>query len=124
MPNYEWTLYCAALADYRTDRYESALDRLRRGREASKARASGAWPGYLATSYALEAMASARLDRADEACTALKQAESILATSLPAVRPTSSYLDSWNDWLHYEILVREARSEVADLDFPADPFAP
>ena len=86
-PDDVWMLYTSALAAYRTGQYEPALDRNRRGRAASRtAWPSGAWPGYLATSDALEAMASARLGRPERARAALKQAESILTAHLPAGR--------------------------------------
>ena len=33
-------------------------------------------------------------------------------------------MDFWPDWLHCEVLVREAQDVVAYVGFPADPFAP
>jgi tetratricopeptide (TPR) repeat protein len=123
-PNNGWVLYCAALADYRTGRYESALARLRRGREALKTTQGGGWPGYPAQSSAVEAMAQVRLGHAREARDALGRAESILTAGLEKGNPSSpSGLDSWTDWVHCRTIVREAQAVVADLGFPADAFA-
>ena len=122
-PNDAGTVYCAALADYHVGRYELALYRLRLGRAALKSTPFGDWPGHPVMSYAVEAMASARLGHGAEARAALKQAETTLTTGLAAVRGTEGYLDFWHDWVHCEFLVREAQAVVADLGFPADPFA-
>ena len=58
-PNDARMLYRAALADYRVGRYQSALDRLYRGRDVQKTTPTGDWPGYSVMSYAVEAMALA-----------------------------------------------------------------
>jgi tetratricopeptide (TPR) repeat protein len=127
-PDDAWRLYGAALADYRLGRYQSALDRLRRSQAALKTSPSGDWPGHPVMSYAVEAMAQARLNHVADARAVLKQAESNLKTGLAAVRGTEAYTSFWHDWVHCQVLVREAQAVVADIGFPADlpedPFAP
>jgi tetratricopeptide (TPR) repeat protein len=122
-PDNAWMLHCAALADYRAGRFESALARARRGRDAIKTTPFGDRPGLPALSFAVEAMAQARLDHTSEAQEALKQAKGIFTTELAKVRGTQEYQGYWQDWVHCQFLVREAQAVVADLGFPDDPFA-
>ena len=62
-PDNPWTLFAAGLAAYRTGDHESALDRLRRGRDASTTIDRSELPCYEACTLLVEAMAYARLDR-------------------------------------------------------------
>jgi hypothetical protein len=160
-PEAAWALSVAALADYRTGRYQAALDRVGLGRKVPRARGAdddtavrdvvGTYlmdslfqaidsmqPGPLNQGHAapvdddgdtaalgaLEAMAAAQLGRFDQARAALSGAESILAAYPGAERPPIGDLQHWAHRLHAELLVREARSVVADSTFPDDPFAP
>jgi tetratricopeptide (TPR) repeat protein len=114
-PGHAYALFAGGLADYRRDRHESAVNRLRRCREAMRTipplfhTVVGAW------SLLVEAMASARLGR-DDARETLGQAERLIQSEAAT--------SNWQNLAIYEILHGEAEALIVfDPIFPTDPFA-
>jgi tetratricopeptide (TPR) repeat protein len=114
-PRHAYALFAGGLADYRRNRHESAIVRLRHSREAMRPVPAqfhtvvGAW------SLLVEAMASARLGR-DDVRETLGQAERL-------IQSTSAEASGWQNLAIYEILHSEAKALIVfDPIFPADPF--
>ena len=124
-PSGTYQLYTAGLADYRSGRYESALERVGESRKANEIRGIILFRDtYRALTDLVEAMALARLGRTNPAREALARAERLMANHLPAEGSADLYPAPWQEWAHCEILHREAEAVVRwDPIFPADPFA-
>jgi hypothetical protein len=91
-----------AVADYRAGRHEQAVDRL----EWFAPQATGThWD---ATAFAGLALARHRLGRPDQARASLKSARAIIANK-PQGAMDGPY---WFDWMHCEILCREAEQAL------------
>jgi tetratricopeptide (TPR) repeat protein len=118
-PNNEWFLLVKGLADYRAGRYEAALGALDRG----VARAGDAH--CKASSELVRSMVCARLGRADEARGSFQQATRIMAEKLPK-EGSGDLGGGWHDWLHCQILRREAEAALAlpGGELPREVFAP
>ena len=102
-PYYRFFVLARGLTLYRAGRPAQAVEWL----ERFAPRADGVhWD---ATAFAVLAMARHRLDRPDEARTNLAQAKAILKQKMPdPPRGTPFDAGNWNDWLHAQILTREA----------------
>ena len=97
-----WFIHAKALNDYRAGHHEQAVVWLKR----FAPKMSGThWDG---SGFAILAMAHQRLGHADEARTSLGPAREILAK-----KPQDAMRNwSWRDWLHSEILCREAEALI------------
>jgi tetratricopeptide (TPR) repeat protein len=114
-PGHAYALFAGGLADYRRDRHESAVNRLRRCREAMRTIPLRYHTVVSAWALLVEAMASARLGR-DDARETLGQAERL-------IQPKAA-VSGWQNLAIYEILHGEAEALIVfDPIFPADPFA-
>ena len=98
-----WFMQAKVLTDYRAGRDEQAIDWLKRF--APKPDGTH-WDG---TAFAVQAMVRHRLGHADEARASLHAARAILAKK----PPDAMHGWSWRDWLHCEILLREAEQLLA-----------
>jgi tetratricopeptide (TPR) repeat protein len=124
-PDDPGSLDSGALADYRCGRYESALDRLRRGRATLAAAGATLSPSDRAWTSLVQAMAEARLGRPELARQSLEQAEQTIEAWFSEAGPHTLDAYSWLDWVHCRVLQREAEAIVVwDPIFPTDlPFA-
>ena len=59
-------------------------------------------------------MSRFRLGKVDEARTALSNAQRIISTKIPKVEKGETFGDDWHDWLHAQILCREAEEVLKD----------
>jgi hypothetical protein len=124
-PRTPYMLYTAGLSAYRSGRNESALKQVRASRAANETAPLITYrDSYRALTRLVEAMALARLGRANDARDALAEAEAIMAGRFPAEASGSLYPEPWAEWAHCEVIHREARAVVEDAAFPANPFAP
>jgi eukaryotic-like serine/threonine-protein kinase len=92
-------LLAKGLTDYRTGDFSAAVEWL----EKSTPKPDGAHPDAVAFSGL--AMSYERLARRPEAQDALAAAQKILAS-----KPQGRYLPDWCDWLHAEVLCKEAQT--------------
>ena len=114
-PGHAYALFAGGLADYRRDRHESAVNRLRRCRETMRTIPPRYHTVVSAWALLVEAMASARLGR-DDARETLGQAERL-------IEPKAA-VSGWQNLAIYEILHGEAEALIVfDPIFPANPFA-
>jgi Flp pilus assembly protein TadD len=105
-PDYRWFIVAKALADYRANRFAEALKRL----EQFVPNKGGGNSDAL--SFALFAMVHQRLDHHDKARGALANAKDMLTDTMPDPGKGRPFGDDWNDWLHCQILVREAEEMI------------
>ena len=122
-PESPWTLYTSGLSEYRSGRFASALERLRFGLDRDMEIGRPFLAPYRFKNLVVQALASARLGRWEDARFCLDRADAILRDATPAGREPSAYLETWRDWVHGQILRREAEGLMLDRGFPADPFA-
>jgi len=101
-PDYRWFVLAKALSDYRASRFADSLNQL----EEIVPQEGGGHVDALA--FALLAMVQQRLNHVDKARGALASARDILANAMPNPKQGRPFGDDWNDWLHCQILVREA----------------
>jgi WD40 repeat protein/tetratricopeptide (TPR) repeat protein len=101
-PYYRYFVLTKGLAEYRAGHYAPAVTWLKR----AGPRANGSPVDVSA--FAVLAMAYQRLGQADEARTALSQSEAIRARKMPDPAKGRRFGSDWVDWLHAEILLREA----------------
>jgi WD40 repeat protein len=99
-----------ALAEYRAGRYASAVSWLERFSPQEDG------THFDATAFAVLALAQHRLDRANEARAALASAQAILAAKMPDPREGRPFGGDWHDWLHAQILCREAEGLLGMRD--------
>lgn len=125
LPGDPYTLYTAGLADYRSGRDPSALERVGRSRKANETGGIILFRDtYRALTDLVEAMAQMRLGRTGPAREALARAERRMADRMPAKGAVGLYPFTWQEWFHCEVIHREAEAVVRwDPIFPADPFA-
>jgi tetratricopeptide (TPR) repeat protein len=100
--DYHWFMLAKALADYRAGDCSGALGWL----ERFSPQADGVH--YDASAFAILAMTQHRLGRSPEARAALTSARSILANKMPNPQQGRLFADGWHDWLHAQVLCREA----------------
>ena len=99
-----WFIHARALTDYRAGHYDQAIRWLKRF--APKPDTTHWDASADASAFAILAMAHHRLGHADEARASLGTAREVLAK-----KPQDAMRDwSWRDWLHCEILCREAEA--------------
>jgi tetratricopeptide (TPR) repeat protein len=99
-----WFILAKGLTEYRAGHHEQAIEWLQQF--APK-------PGGVhadATAFAALAMSHHQLRRPKEAHASLDAARAIMAKKRP---PVSASPDGWHDWLHSEILFREAEQMLA-----------
>jgi serine/threonine protein kinase/tetratricopeptide (TPR) repeat protein len=101
-PGYDWFVLTMALIDYRRARYDRVLAAL----QEQPLKDDG--PAPHASALAIQAMAQHRLGLADQARDFLASARSIIATT-----PRDQRSGNLIDWLHCEILCREAEQVLA-----------
>jgi tetratricopeptide (TPR) repeat protein len=104
--DYRWFVLAKALADYRANRFAEALKQL----EQIAPQEVG---GHLdALTFALIAIVHQRLDHYNKARGALASAQDILANAMPNPKKGRFFGDDWNDWMHCQILVRDAERMI------------
>jgi serine/threonine protein kinase/tetratricopeptide (TPR) repeat protein len=96
-----WTYLLKSLADFRRERFESAIDWA--GRVTSSTEVA---PGCQAAALFVHAAAQAKLHRLDLAQTALASGDKVLEKYPPEYNADSPY--NWLDWLVADILRHEA----------------
>jgi serine/threonine protein kinase len=99
-PSYAYFLMAKGLAEFRAGRYPEVVERLN-----SFTQTSESW-SFEASALAILAMAQARLGKPDPARAALEKSQAILKLRKPP--PDQRWTDNWHDWLHAQILCREA----------------
>jgi eukaryotic-like serine/threonine-protein kinase len=104
-PYYRWFLLLKGLAEYRAGRHAEAVKWLNRFAPKS----DGA--PVDATAFAVLAMAQHRLNQGEQARAALKSAQSMFA-KMPDPGAGRPFDRSWIDWLHSQILLREAEGQL------------
>jgi tetratricopeptide (TPR) repeat protein len=95
-----------ALIDYRTGRFAPAVETIVRSAPADELHRD-------ALAFSILAMARHRLGQRVEAGAALAKAQQILATKMPQIKKGETFQDDWHDWLHAQILCREAERTLA-----------
>jgi hypothetical protein len=101
-PYYRLFMLAKGLTEYRAGQYEQAVVWL----EQFKPGANGVhWD---ASAFAGLAMAHHRLGHSDQASASLRSARAIVAN-----KPVDAMSGPWLDWLHSEILLREAEKTLA-----------
>jgi hypothetical protein len=107
-PSDSWILLTRGLVEYRAGRPAGALAWL----EKVAPKADG---GHLdATAFAVQAMAHYRLGQAAEARTALARGQAIIAQKMPDPGRGQRFGGDWHDWLHSQILLREAEGLLSE----------
>ena len=100
-PVREWFELARALVQYRAERFKSAAETI-----ANSVPLQGNQRD--ASALSILAMSQFRLGKVDEARTALSNAQRIISTKMPKVEKGETFGDDWHDWLHAQILCREA----------------
>jgi hypothetical protein len=98
-----WFILAKALTEYRAARHETAIEWV--GQFAPRANGTN----YDASAFAVLAMAQHQTGRSDAARASLESARAILAKR----PPDALHTNSWRDWLHADIFVREAEQMLA-----------
>jgi serine/threonine protein kinase/tetratricopeptide (TPR) repeat protein len=112
-PNYDCLALTKGLAEYRTEKLESALKWLRHESIVS----IRGWPN--ATASSLSAMAYHRLDRKAEATGALENARALIADAMHTPGDPRCYS---HDWLRAQIVFREAERMLNTIDSQDSPL--
>jgi tetratricopeptide (TPR) repeat protein len=107
-PLRKWFEITKALVDYRAGRFGPAADRI------AGSAPSGQDLHRDALRFSILAMAKHRLGKDAEARTALASAQRIIATKMPKPEKGETFGDDWLDWLHAQILCREAEQVLKD----------
>jgi tetratricopeptide (TPR) repeat protein len=101
-PARKWYEITKGLVDYRAGRFGPAAEVIVRSAPSTE----GLHRDALA--FSILAMAQHRLGKGEEARMALSNAQAIIATKLPKAEGGETFSDDWHDWLHCQILCREA----------------
>jgi hypothetical protein len=103
---YHWFVFVKGLAEYRAGRHAEAVKWLERFAPS----ADGAQID--ASAFAVLAMAQHRLGQEEKARTALHHGQVIVAEKMPDPAAGRPFEGMWQDWLHCQILLREAEALV------------
>jgi non-specific serine/threonine protein kinase/serine/threonine-protein kinase len=101
-PARKWYEITKGLVDYRAGRFGPAAEIILRSAPSNE----GLHRDALA--FSILAMAQHRLGKTEEARSALADAQRILLTKMPKTEKGQTFGDDWHDWLHSQILYREA----------------
>jgi tetratricopeptide (TPR) repeat protein len=101
-PARKWYEITKGLVDYRAERFGPATEIILRSAPSNE----GTHRDALA--FSILAMAQHRLGKTEEARSALADAQRILLTKMPKTETGQRFGDDWHDWLHSQILYREA----------------
>ena len=102
--NDRWFLFVKGLAEYRAGRLAEAVTWLNRfGPDAKGTHVD-------ASAFAVRAMAQHRLGQKEQARTALHSGQVIVAEKMPDPAAGRPFEGMWQDWLHCQILLREAEA--------------
>jgi tetratricopeptide (TPR) repeat protein len=104
--NDRWHMMTKALVDYRAGDFTGAVGWL----ERFSPKADGV--DCDASAFAILAMTQHCLDRSPQAQAALAGAKAILAKKMPNPQQGRLFGDNWRDWLHAQVLCREAESSL------------
>jgi tetratricopeptide (TPR) repeat protein len=104
--DYRWFTFVKGLAEYRASRHAEAVKWL----ERSGPNADGAQID--ASAFAVLAMAQHRLGQKKQARAALHNGQAIVAEKMPDPAAGRPFEGMWQDWLHCQILLREAEALV------------
>jgi tetratricopeptide (TPR) repeat protein len=102
---YYWFVLAKGLADYRAGRHAEAVQWLKRFPPNAD---GNHWD---ATKFAVLAMAQHGLGRAEEAWASLANAEWIIAKMPDPTKGQPFEAVNWHDWVHAQVLCREAEAE-------------
>jgi tetratricopeptide (TPR) repeat protein len=105
-----WILLAKGLAEYRAGRHASAVDWLKRVSPKSGGEHLDA------IAFAVLTLAERRLGRTQEARAALGSAKAILGQKMPDPAKGRNFGGDWHDWLHAQILCREAEVLMGKKD--------
>ena len=115
--DYRWFVFVKGLAEYRAGRDAEAVTWLKRfGPNADGVHVD-------ASAFALLAMAQHRLGQEEQARAALHSAQVIFAKKMPDPAAGRPFEGFWQDWLHCEVLVREAEALLKPQQQTADKAA-
>jgi tetratricopeptide (TPR) repeat protein len=106
-PQREWFEIARAMFEYRAGRFESAVTMITASHPRRDMHRD-------ASAFAILAMAQHRLGKAQDASAALAIARGIVAEKLPNVEKGGTFGDDWHDWLHAQVLSREAEALLAE----------
>jgi serine/threonine protein kinase/tetratricopeptide (TPR) repeat protein len=112
-PPWDWFEMARALAHYRAGHFESAAEIIRQSVPIN-----GAIMARDVSASSILAMAQCRLGDAAAARDTLSNAERILSTKMPKLEQGETLKDSWHDWLHAQILFREAENLLTEPKAP------
>ena len=117
--SYRWFVFVKGLAEYRAGRHAEAVNWLNRfGPNADGAHID-------ATAFAVLAMAQHRLGQKEKTGAALHSAHVIFAKKMPDPRAGRPFGGDWHEWLHCQILLREAEALLGkQQDQPSSPQSP
>jgi hypothetical protein len=105
--SYRWFVFAKGLAEYRAGRPAEAVKWLKR----FEPHADGA--NIDASAFAVLAMAQQRMGQKEQARAALHSAQAIFAAKMPDPSAGRPFGD-WLNWLHSQILLREAEGLLTD----------
>src|SRR5262249_19134815 len=97
----KWFEITKGMVDYRVGRFGPAAEIIIRSPPSNELHRG-------ALAYSILAMAQWRQGKVGEARSALAAAQRIVATKMPKTEEGQTFADDWDDWLHAEILCREA----------------
>jgi tetratricopeptide (TPR) repeat protein len=96
------------LVDYRAGRFGAAADIIVHSAPSNE----GSHQDALA--FSILCLARYRLENGDDARKALADAQRILSTKMPRIEKGETFNDDWCDWLHAQIICREAEKLLAE----------
>jgi hypothetical protein len=102
--DYHWFVFVKGLAEYRAGRHAEAVKWL----ERFEPHADGVHVD--ASAFAVLAMAQHSLGQKQKAGAMLKSAQAIFAEKMPDPAAGRPFDNMWQDWLHCQILLREAEA--------------
>ena len=103
-PDRKWFEITTGLVDYRAGQFGPAAEIITRSVPSSE--------GFHrdALAFSILAMAQHRLGNLEEARTSFSNAKRIILAKMPKIEKGETFNDDWHDWLHAQILYREAEA--------------